>query len=161
MSTPETVVASIIGFIAAFFLLLYAGSYRMRKAAKAFQSALLARKYSDAYQLLGSDLKGSIQEHEFETFLAERGIFRIKEFRGSDFWIGKKQGGYKPYLIREDGIYFQLELLMRREQWTWKVAVIDVKLRLVQAQAPVRSVEQAEQPSIRPEADARDRKSLH
>jgi hypothetical protein len=132
VSTTATVVVSILGFIAFFYVNLYAGSYRMRRAASAFLSALAQRRHTDAHALLTSAFQESVPDEDFERFLAERGIAAIKMFTRShgDFSIGVDTGTVKPLLIREDGVHFPIELAMRREGMAWRVAAIDALVRL-------------------------------
>lgn len=132
MSTAATVVVSILGFIAFFYVNLYAGSYRMRRAAASFLNALTENRHSDAYALMASAFQELVPEEDFEGFLSERGITPIKRFARShgDFSIGVDNGTVKPLLIREDGVHFPIELLMRRERMVWRVAAIDAQLRL-------------------------------
>lgn len=135
MSTAATVVVSILGFIAFFYVNLYAGSYRMRRAASAFINALAQGRHSDAHALLAADFQEAVPKEHFEYFLADRGISSIKRFTRShgDFSIGVDRGTVKPLLIREDGIYFPIELTMRREKMAWRVASIDAQVRLAPA----------------------------
>lgn len=137
MSTPATVVVSILGFIALFYINLYAGSYRMRRAASAFLDALVQERYADAHALLTSKFQEMVPRQDFEGFLAARGVRSIARFVRSlgDFSIGADRGTVKPVLLREDGVHFPIELAMRRAGMAWRVASIDVQLRL--ASAPV------------------------
>lgn len=146
MSTAATVVVSILGFIAFFYVNLYAGSYRMRRAASAFLNALAQCRHSDAHALLATAFQESVPKEHFEYFLAERGISSIKRFTRShgDFSIGVDRGTVKPLLIREDGVYFPVELTMRRERMAWRVAAIDVQVRL----APAPSLKAANDPHL-------------
>lgn len=146
MSTAATVVVSILGFIVFFYVNLYAGSYRMRRAATSFLNALAQKRHSDAYVLLASAFQELVPEEDFEPFLAERGITSIKRFTRShgDFSIGVDNGTVKPLLIREDGVHFPIELLMRRERMVWRVAAIDAQLRL----APGPSLRAANDPHL-------------
>lgn len=137
MSTTATVVVSILGFIAFFYVNLYAGSYRMRRAASAFLSALVQGRHMDAHALLTSRFQEAVPKESFEGFLAERGIMSIARFARSlgDFSIGVDRGSMKPMLVREDGMHFPIELAMRRERMSWRVDAIDVQVRL--APAPI------------------------
>ena len=127
-----TVVVSILGFIAFFYVNLYAGSYRMRRAASAFLSALAQGRHADAHALLTVRFQDAVPKERFEGFLAERGITSIKRFARShgDFSIGVDTGSVKPLLVREDGVYFPIELAMLRERMLWRVASIDAQVRL-------------------------------
>lgn len=137
MSTIATVVVSILGFIAFFYVNLYAGSYRMRRAASAFMSALVQSRHVDAYALLSSSFRRAVAKESFEHFLVERGITSIARFARSrgDFSIGVDRGSVKPVLVRKDNLHFPIELTMRREQMSWKVDSIDVQVRLAPAPA--------------------------
>jgi hypothetical protein len=138
MNTAETVVASIAGLIAFFYLNLYAGSYRMRKAATAFLAALKEGRHVDAHTLLSSQFKEMISVEAFEPFLSERGVFAIKQVKRylGDFSIGTNQGTVEPWIIREDNIYFKMKLHMFREKMKWTVRAIDVQLRMMPAPMP-------------------------
>ena len=94
MSTTATVVVSILGFIAFFYVNLYAGSYRMRRSATAFLNALVQGRHADAQALLTSKFQGAVPKQGFERFLAERGITSITRFTRShgDFSIGVDRG---------------------------------------------------------------------
>lgn len=140
MSTPATVVVSILGFIALFYINLYAGSYRMRRAASAFLGALVQEHYADAHALLTSKFQEMVPREDFEGFLAARGVRSIARFVRSlgDFSIGTDRGTVKPLLLRNDGVNFPVELAMRREGMAWRVASIDVQIRLASA-PPVRA----------------------
>jgi hypothetical protein len=147
VSTTATVVVSILGFIAFFYVNLYAGSYRMRRAASAFLSALVHGRYIDAHALLTSRFQGTVSKESFERFLAERGITAIARFVRSlgDFSIGVDRGSVKPILVREDGMHFPIELAMRRERMSWRVDSIDVQVRL----APAPTLKAANDPDLR------------
>lgn len=146
MSTTAPVVVSVLGFIAFFYVNLYAGSYRMRRAATAFLNALVQARHSDAHALLTSKSQRLVPKEEFERFLAERGISSITRFTRShgDFSIGLDSGTVKPLLIREDGMHLPIELVMRREQMAWRVDFIDVQVRL----APVPMMDAANVPDV-------------
>jgi uncharacterized membrane protein YcfT len=161
MNTAETVVVSILGFIAFFYVNLYAGSYRMRKAATSFLEALKQRRYSDAYALLSSEFKRSVPVDSFERFLNERGVFSIKEIKRhlGDFAIGTNQGTMEPWIIREDNIYFKLKLHMFREKMKWTVRAIDAQLRLMPA--PVPATVQTPPPEPIQSPDRREAPRIH
>jgi hypothetical protein len=78
VSTTATVVVSILGFIAFFYINLYAGSYRMRRAATAFLNALVQARHSDAHALLTSKSQRLVPKEEFERFLSERASRRLR-----------------------------------------------------------------------------------
>ncbi len=104
----------------------------MRRAATLFLTALQEGRQADAYELLTSRFQEIVPKESFEPFLAQCGITpvaKVLRFTG-DFSIGVDRGTVKPFLVREDGVAIPLELHMRREQMSWKVDLLDVKVRL-------------------------------
>ena len=160
MDTAGTVVLSIAGFIAFFYVNLYAGSFRMRRAATAFMARLQQRRFSEAYALMSSAFRVAVPEDQFELFLAQRGVYKIKEFKRylGDFSIGSNRGTMAPWLIREDGVYFKVKLNMFRERMKWTVSALDAELRLVPAPMPVSSEVPEHLP---PRTDERHEPKLH
>jgi hypothetical protein len=137
VSTTATVVISILGFIAFFYVILYAGSYRMRRAATAFLMALVHGRHGDAHTLLTSNFQEAMPQEGFEKFLAELGITSIVRFTRSlgDFSIGTDSGSVTARLIREDGTHFVIELVVRREQMSWRIDSMNIQVRLDPAPA--------------------------
>lgn len=58
METTGIVVASIVGFIAFFFVALYTSSFRMRRAGKRFLTLLMKRNFDAAYEMLTPRVAG-------------------------------------------------------------------------------------------------------
>src|SRR5689334_25285801 len=107
MSTAATIIVLILGFIVFYYVALYAASYRMRRAATVFLTALAQGHYVSAHALLSSAFQRLVSEQAFEDFLADRGISSMTRLARShrDFSIGSASGSVKAMLVREDGWY--------------------------------------------------------
>ena len=131
MSTFLVVVASIIGFITLFFVLLYVGSSGLRKAAHQFTSALKNREFDVAYSILTPDFKALVDRLGFEEYLIQHQIFDIKEIKNlGDHEIGLKSGTVKPIIIRKDSVYFPLIIEMVKINGKWLVYSLGANVQL-------------------------------
>ena len=92
---------SIIGLIAAFFILLYSLSSVMRKVARGFFDAIAAEDYSKAYHFLSDKLKNDVREDDFEEYLERRYMTDVADYRGNDFNVAANgsNGEFKTHLI--------------------------------------------------------------
>ncbi len=141
METFKIIGITLAVFVGGFFFLLYAGSYRMRKASRLFCKALQSGRLTDAYHLLGPNLTAAISIEHFPGFLLAAGITPVKEIGNfSDFSIGGKQGTMKVHLLRVDDVIVPIALEMAKVGPDWKVVQLSVNIQINPLSGPFNSV---------------------
>lgn len=138
----ETLI-TIFFICAGFYVLLRASSYRMRAAATKFITAIIDRRFVEAYEIMHPDFQSKIPKEHFEIFLAERGVFNIKEIKRhlGDYSIGTQTGHVTPIFFREDNIYFPVDFVFVYTEKAWRIYALDVRYRL----NPVNSIKNSEE----------------
>ena len=132
MKTLLIVIATIIGMIVAFYVLLTMGSKKMQAKAREFFDCLIEGNFVKAETLISEKFKKKITQknpdNDLQDILSEMGIYGIVDVERylGDYSIGTVIGTLSPMLVRADNLCLQVHLDMRKENNVWLIDGIGV-----------------------------------